>query len=256
MMRAFFNTGLATALFCIAATTAASTPALALDIKDKAELERFIHDYIVQHPEVLLEAQDALEKKQADAQRKKTKTVIASNSDALFHAAGDIILGNPKGDVTIVEFFDYNCPYCKHAIEDMDTILENDGDVRFVLKEFPILGPDSLDASHVSMAFRLIAPDKYRAFHEALLGGEGRATKESAFEIAAKFGVDEAALEKKMKDPAIDASIKQAYALANELGITGTPAYVVGDEAVSGALGAEVLSEKIDNVRKCDSTAC
>lgn len=231
-------------------------PASALDIKDKAELERFIHDYIVGHPEVLLEAQDALQAKQAADQRKTAKAAIARNGDALFHAPGDIALGNPEGDITVVEFFDYNCPYCKHAIDDMDTIIEEDSNVRFVLKEFPILGPDSLAASHVSMAFRMIAPDKYRKFHEELLGGEARATEERAFEVAAKFGVDKEAIEKKMKDPAIDASIKQTYALANDLGITGTPAYVIGDEAVSGALGSQVLSEKIDNVRKCNSTAC
>jgi len=255
-MRSPFKTAFAAALLGAILPAVAAPPALALDFKSKAELEQFIHDYIVAHPEVLLEAQDALEAQQAAVQRQKTRAVIAENKDALFHAPGDVVLGNPEGDVTIVEFFDYNCPYCKHAIEDMETILKEDSNVRFVLKEFPILGPDSLAASHVSMAFREIAPDKYRQFHEELLGGEPRATEERALEVAAALGVDKAALEKKMKDPAIDEAIKQAYSLANDLGITGTPAYVVGDEAVSGALGAELLSEKIANVRKCDSTAC
>lgn len=255
-MKSIFRKRFAAALLCALAVAILPHSASALDIKDKAELEQFIHDYIVGHPEVLLEAQDALQEKQAAEQRQKTKAVIARNKDALFHAPGDVALGNQDGDVTIVEFFDYNCPYCKHAIEDMDAIVKEDPNVRFVLKEFPILGPDSLAASHVSMAFRMIAPEKYRDFHEELLGGEGRATEERAFEVAAKFGIDKAALEAKMKDPAIDASIKQAYSLANELGITGTPAYVVGDEAVSGALGAQFLLKKIDNVRKCDSTVC
>lgn len=256
MMNSILKTAIAATVLSVPALALAPQSALALDIKDKAELEKFIHDYIVNNPEVLLEAQDALQAKQAAEQRKKTKAVIAGNKDALFHAPGDIVLGNPDGDVTIVEFFDYNCPYCKHAVEDMDTILKEDPNVRFVLKEFPILGPDSLAASHVSIAFRMIAPDKYRSFHEQLLGGQERATEERAFEIAAELGVDKAALEAKMKDPAIESSIKEAYFLANALGITGTPAYVVGDEAVSGALGAEILSEKIENVRKCDSTEC
>ncbi|MGN6551558.1 MAG: DsbA family protein [Pararhizobium sp.] len=138
----------------------------------------------------------------------------------------------------------------------MKASLEADSNVRFVLKEFPILGPDSLDASHVSLAFREVAPDKYRQFFNALLGGSEHADADRAFAVAKSLGVDRQTLEAKMKDPAIKAEISNAYALANDLGVTGTPAYVLGDEAVSGALGAQVLLQKIANVRKCGSTAC
>lgn len=239
-----------------AAVLSAPVGAHAFEIKDEAAFDKLVHDYIVDHPEVLLEAQDALQKKQEAAKREQVKAVIAENKDAIFHAPGDVVLGNPNGDVSVVEFFDYNCPYCKHAIDDMNAILEADKNVRFVLKEFPILGPDSIAATHVSLAFREIAPQKYRQFFDTLLGGSARADADRAFAVAKTLGVDRKTLEQKMKDPAIEAEISKAYSLANDLGLTGTPAYIVGDEAVSGALGAQVLLQKIGNVRKCDSTVC
>ncbi|HET7411118.1 MAG TPA: DsbA family protein [Pararhizobium sp.] len=230
--------------------------ALAFDANNKAELGKFIRDYIVSHPEILLEAQDALQAKQEAAQRQQVKAIIAKHSKELFHAPGDLVVGNPDGDVSIVEFFDYNCPYCRHAVQDTKTIIGNDKNVRYVFKEFPILGPDSVAASRVSMAVQIVAPDKFKAFHDTLLGASERATEASAFDVAKKLGIDTAKLKAAMDNPSIETQIKQSYALANALHITGTPAYVVGDEAVSGVVGAAALEEKIDNVRKCKSTAC
>jgi protein-disulfide isomerase len=229
---------------------------MAFDASEKAEIGKVVREYLLAHPELMLEVQDALEKKQADEQRARSKDAIAQNKADIFDAAHDLVLGNPKGDVTVVEFFDYNCGYCKHAVADMDTILADDGNVRFVLKEFPILGPDSVAAHRVSMAFRLIAPEKYGDFQKALLGGTVRATEARALEIAAKLGVSEKTIRARLDDPTIEASVKQSYDLANKLGITGTPSYVVGDETVFGALGSDVLKEKIDNVRRCASTVC
>ncbi|HET7412699.1 MAG TPA: DsbA family protein [Pararhizobium sp.] len=246
----------AAAAMMLAVSALAVQGAAAFDANNKAELEKFIHDYIVSHPEVLLEAQDALQAKQEAAQRKQAKTVIAGREEELFHSPGDLVVGNPEGDVSIVEFFDYNCPYCKNAIGDMNAIVGSDGNVRYVLKEFPILGPDSVAATRVSMAFEMVAPDEFRQFHETLLGSSGRATEASALAVAEKLGVDRAKVKAKMDDPSIDARIKQSYALANALHITGTPAYVVGDEAVSGVVGATALEQKIENVRKCNSTVC
>lgn len=251
-----FRKFIAAAVAGLAVTAFTVQGALAFDANNKAELEKFIHDYIVSHPEILLEAQDALQAKQEAAQRAQTKAVIARNAKLLFHAPGDLVVGNPKGDVTLVEFFDYNCPYCRHAIDDTKAIIGSDKNVRYVFKEFPILGADSVAASRVSMAFQMIAPDKFRKFHELLLGGSGRATEDSALAVAQKLGIDPARLKAKMDDPSIDARIKQSYALADALHINGTPAYVIGDEAVSGVVGAAVLEKKIDNVRKCNSAAC
>jgi protein-disulfide isomerase len=223
---------------------------------DKAAIEAIVHDYLVKNPEVMLEVQDALEKKQSEAQRVAQQNVVEGSAKQIFDAPYDGIVGNPDGKVTIVEFFDYNCHFCKGAMADMQALVKENKDLRFVLKEFPILGEDSAKASVVSMAFRKLMPEKYGDFHQELLGGKGRADEEKAIKIALSLGADEAALRKGMKDPAIQQDIQSTYDLANKLSISGTPSYVVGDEVVAGALGKKVLDEKLANMRACDHTAC
>ncbi|CAN7429926.1 DsbA family protein [Pararhizobium sp. LjRoot235] len=247
---------IAATLILLLATAALPQGAHALDDKQKQEIGAFIKEYLVANPEILLEAQQALKKKQADEQLQQAEATINDNEKAIFQSKYDVTLGNPNGDVTIVEFYDYNCGYCKRALSDMDAILEKDKNVRFVLKELPILGPDSMAAHKVSAAFRDIAPEKYGDFHRALLGGEERATEETAIAVAGKLGVAEADLRKKMDANTQDEGVKEAYTLANSLGITGTPSYVVGREAVFGAVGAEELETKVANVRACGKTAC
>ena len=235
---------------------AAISPAYALDAKQKQEIGDFIKEYLVANPEILLEAQKALKQKQTDEQSAQAQAAITDNEKAIFQSPYDVTLGNPKGDVTIVEFYDYNCGYCKRALSDMETILEKDKNVRFVLKELPILGPDSMAAHKVSTAFRAIAPEKYGDFHRALLGGEDRANEETAMAVATGLGVPEADLRKKMAENTQDDAVKEVYTLANDLGITGTPSYVIGKEAVYGAVGAEEIEAKVNNVRACGKTAC
>ena len=213
---------------------------------DRAEVEGIIRDYLLKNPEVLLEVQDALVAKQKEEQRIAALGVIKDNKDQIFNSTFDGIVGNPNGKVTIVEFYDYNCGFCKRAIEDMQALTKEDPDLRFVLKEFPILGPDSQKASVVSMAFHKMMPEKYGEFHTALLGGEGRATEDRAIKIALSLGADEAKLREHMKDPDIPDAISKTYDLANKLTITGTPSYVVGNEVIFGALGQQVLAEKIE----------
>ncbi|TIL60383.1 MAG: DsbA family protein [Mesorhizobium sp.] len=213
---------------------------------DRAEVEGIVRDYLLKNPEVLLEAQEALEAKQKEAQRVANLDVIKDAKDQIFNSAFDGVVGNPNGKVTIVEFYDYNCGYCKRAMEDMQTLTTADPDLRFVLKEFPILGPDSQKASVVSMAFHLMMPEKYGEFHNALLGAQGRATEAAAIKVALSLGADEATLREKMKDPSIAEALSKTYDLANKLAITGTPSYVVGNEVVFGALGQGVLAEKIE----------
>ncbi len=250
------NKLLTAAVLGVAVVLAALQPAAAFDPGNKADLEKFIHDYLVGHPEVLLEAQDALQAKQQKAQRSHDRAVIERNRKEIFDGKGDLVLGNPKGDVTVVELFDYNCPYCKHAVSDMNALIDGDPGIRFVLKEFPILGQDSVAASRVSIAFQMIAPDKFKQFHNDLMSSRTRASGDVAFKIAATYGVDKEALKQKLDDPAIDARIKQTYALADKLNLTGTPSYIVGDEAMAGAVGAQTLEQKVSNMRKCNSTAC
>ncbi|MET0940832.1 MAG: DsbA family protein [Mesorhizobium sp.] len=228
---------------------AASLPAAkALDQKG---VELIVRDYLLANPEILMEVQVALEAKQKEEQRIANLGVIKNAKDEIFNSSFDGVVGNPNGPVTIVEFYDYNCGYCKRAIEDMRALTSEDPDLRFVLKEFPILGPDSQKAHMVSMAFRKLMPEKFSEFHNGLLGGPGRATEASALKLALSLGANEADLRDAMKDPAIPAAFEKTFELANKLSVTGTPSYVVGNEVVFGALGQEVLAEKIEAARAC-----
>jgi protein-disulfide isomerase len=223
---------------------------------DKAAIEAIVHDYLVNNPEVMLEVQDALEKKQSEAQRVAQRKVIDDTSREIFDASYDGVIGNPDGKVSIVEFFDYNCHFCKQALPDMQALVKENKDLRFVLKEMPIFGEDSQQASVVSMAFNKLMPAKFAEFHQELLGDKGRADQAKAIRIAVSLGADEAALRKEMADPAIQKDIESTYQLANQLSITGTPSYVVGDEVVVGALGRQLLDQKLANVRACNHTTC
>jgi protein-disulfide isomerase len=255
-MPSFSKTLLTASGVAIIASLTFFQPALALDDQQKKEFGDFIKEYLVAHPEIMLDVQAALDKKQEEARLVQSNKAVAKNKDAIFNATDDIAIGNPKGDVTVVEFFDYNCGYCRHALSDMNALLNKDKDVRFVLKEFPILGPESVAASRVSDAFRKLAPEKYADFHKALLGSDGRATEDTALDVAKSLGVSEDAIRKQMAKSPDDGSVKATYQLATDLGLTGTPSYVIGNEAVSGAIGLDALVEKIDNVRACGKTTC
>jgi protein-disulfide isomerase len=251
-----FSRTLAAILLSGVASFSFAGTACALDEQQKKEFGTFIREYLIQNPEIMLEVQDALEKKQQEQRTNQASSGIVSNKQAIFATPSDISMGNPTGDVTIVEFFDYNCGYCKRALTDMEEILSEDKNVRFILKEFPILGPDSMAAHRVANAVRLIAPEKYAQFHRALLGGEGRATEETAIEVAETLGISEAAIRKSMTESPNDPLVRATYELANNLGVTGTPFYVVGEEAVFGAVGHQELASKIANLRRCGKASC
>jgi protein-disulfide isomerase len=216
---------------------------------DRVEIEGIVRNYLINNPEVMIEVQTALNAKQEAAQKEASTQVISENKDKIFQSPSDAVFGNPNGDVTIVEFFDYNCGYCKKALPDMDALLQSDPNLRFVMKEFPILGADSTRAHIVAKAFKALMPEKYLEFHRDLLGGEGRATEASAMAIAVKLGANEAEVREKMKSPEISQVFHDNYELANSLSITGTPSYVVGNEVVPGALGADALAERISHIR-------
>jgi protein-disulfide isomerase len=228
-----------------------------LEAMDRGQVEKIVREYLIANPEVLVEAQTALEDKQKEQQRVAQLAVIENSKADIFNAKYDGVVGNPDGKITVVEFYDYNCGFCKRALPDMQAMTQNDPDLRFVLKEFPILGVDSQKAHVVSMAFHRLAPEKYGEFHTRLLGGQGHANEAIAIKIALDLGADETRLREEMKNPAITEAFSQTYDLANKLAITGTPSYVVGKEVVFGALGREVLSEKVAAVREaCSQAAC
>ena len=231
-------------------------PATALDEAQKEELGEFIREYLISNPEIMFEVQAAYEAKQEQIQKQQAQQIIADSGDAIFNSPHNIVLGNPEGNVTIVEFFDYNCGFCKRAMKDMEEILANDPNVRFILKEFPILGDDSIAAHRVSVALKNIAPEVYQDFHFELLGGHQRATEDRAIAVAVELGVDEAALREAMQDDSITAAFRESYSIADAIGISGTPSYIVGDEAVFGAVGTPTLMNKIANLRDCQSATC
>jgi protein-disulfide isomerase len=158
------------------------------------------------------------------------------------------VLGNPQGKVTMVEFFDYNCGYCKRALPDMIDLLKTDPDLKFVLKEFPVLGEGSVDAAHVAVAARMqdSTGKKYIEFHQKLLGGRGPADKARALAVAKEVGFDMPRIEKDMNSDEVKKTIDEDMKLADALGVSGTPTYIVGDEVVVGAVGLDELKQKLN----------
>ncbi len=232
---------------------AADTPQLRMAAAggslDRAAIEEIVRDYLLTNPELMVEVQQVLAQREETAKKAAQLETIRGASDLIFNSAFDGVIGNPDAPITVVEFFDYNCGYCKRAIGDMEKLVADNVDVRFVMKEFPILGPDSQRAANVSMAVLKLAPARYEEFHAALLGGSGRATEAAAIKIAVSLGIEEAALREAMKDPSIRDAIGKTYELANDLAITGTPSYVIGQDVVFGAIGHQILQQKIAEAR-------
>jgi protein-disulfide isomerase len=238
----------------LAATFALATPVFAQDFSpaQRGNIEKIIKEYLVEHPEVLQEAMAALEKKQAVAEAEKAKGAIKNHSEAIFNSPMQVNLGNPQGDVTFVEFFDYNCGYCKRAMSDMMTLMSKDPKLKVVLKEFPVLGPGSTEAAQVAVAVRMQdkTGKKYLEFHQKLLGNRGQADKAKAMAAAKEVGLDMARLEKDLKSDEIAASLQESMKLAEALGLNGTPSYVIGNDIVIGAVGLDALGQKIQAARQ------
>ncbi|MET0259366.1 MAG: DsbA family protein [Methylobacterium sp.] len=234
----------------------AAPPALAFDETQTRDIEGIVRNYLVTHPEVLLEAMNALEAKRVTEERSTQKQTIEAAKAELTSSPAGTIVGNAAGDVTVTEFFDYNCGYCKRAASDMEALLGSDPKLRVVLKEIPVLGPASEAASRVSLAFRSVAPDRYGAFQKALLASRGQVDQARALAVADDFGVAASVLTPLLDGPAVRAALDESGRLAGALGINGTPSYVIGDEVVAGAVGADTLASKIGNVRTCGSATC
>ena len=221
----------------------------------KKDLEQTIRNYLVQNPEVLVEMQTVFERRQADARQEARQTAITENATDLFRPGDGLIAGNPDGDVTVVEFFDYNCGYCRRAFKDLAKLIETDKNVRVVLKEFPIFGEPSEAAARAAIAAQ--KQGKYFEMHRALLETPGRASKEKALEIAEKLGLDTDQLQKDMEAAEVDQVIKQTAALAEKMGLEGTPFYLVGDKAIPGAPENlyDLFVENVAEIRKNGCTA-
>ena len=198
-----------------------------------------------------------LQKRQTAAETAKHEASIAQNAEAIFNSPRGVTLGNKDGDVTFVEFFDYNCGYCKRAMADMLDLMKNDGKLKVVLKEFPVLSEGSVEAAKVAVAVRMQDPTgkKYLDFHQKLLGGRGVADKARAMAAAKDAGLDTARIEKDLASPEVKATIAENMKLAEDMGLNGTPSYVIGKQIVVGAVGLDQLKEKI-GVARCGKASC
>lgn len=215
---------------------------------DTKATETIVANYLNAHPEVVSQAISRLRERERAAQLESERAAIKAKAAAIFDDPTDPVLGNPKGDVTVVEFFDYRCPYCKASQPNITAALRKDGNIRLVLKEFPILGSDSVLAARAALASR--KQSKYEVFHTSLLESQHSLDPQTIFSLAEAAGLDVKRLAEDMKDPAIDALIKKNYALAEALRIHGTPTFIIGDQLVPGAVGTAVLERLIERAHR------
>jgi protein-disulfide isomerase len=214
----------------------------------RAGIEGVVHDYLMAHPEVIIEAVQAYQEAQDNAKEKAAKEEVAKRANELLHDPATQVMGNPKSDCAIVEFFDNQCPYCQANEPELQKLLKQDGRVKLVLKEFPILGPISLTAAKAALAS--VSQGKYDAFHEALLSHKGHYDKEAVVDdIARSVGLDIDKLHKDMASPAIEDEIERNLGLGRALDITGTPGFVIGDQIVGG-------ESSVDDLKKYVADAC
>ncbi|MBV8765327.1 MAG: DsbA family protein [Hyphomicrobiales bacterium] len=221
------------------------------------EVGAIVKDYFIKHPEAVGQILAELMKHRSStpsAASLGTKTgadlaAIRGNAAELFASPHQVTLGNPQGDVTLVEFFDYNCGFCRHALADTLALLHGDPQLKVVLKEFPILGPGSTQAARVAIAARMQDSARYLAFHQELLGSAGPVTEEKALDAAKDQGFDMARLERDMTSDEVAATIAENMRLASALGVSGTPSYVIGSGVIMGAVGADALKARIKSER-------
>jgi len=222
-------------------------PALAAGEMSQNQLDQRIHDYILAHPEVLMEALQRLEQRQREAEAAQAKAALKARADDLFRDRQSPVGGNTEGNVTLVEFFDYNCPYCRQMAPVMEQAVADDPELRIVYKEFPILGPDSVFAAKAALAAD--RQGKYPAFHKALYGARTRVTEAVVLKIAAETGLDVERMKADMQLPEIQAAIARNMELAQALGITGTPGFVAGGQIYPGETDLATLKKLIEQAR-------
>lgn len=235
----------------MAAVTAVPPPAAAqpaaFSDAQRQEIGTILRDYLLANPEVLRDALMELERRESEAEAEAQSRSVADNAQALHEAPEGFVIGNPQGDVTLVEFFDYNCTYCRRALVDLNQLIDNDPNLRVVLKEFPLLSEESLEAARVSIAAGL--QDRYFDVHRALLETPGQVDGARALTVAEGLGLDVERLRADAGSDAVTATLSDSIQLAQTLGLNGTPSYVVGGEVVVGAVGYNELRRRIAETR-------
>ncbi len=223
----------------------------------RTQFETVIKDYLMKNPEIVREAMLELDRKEKDAENQARLKITADKNSPLYTSANNVIVGNPKGDVTLVEFFDYNCGYCKKAVPDMQKLLDNDKNVRIILRDMPILSAGSLEASRVALAARMqMAPEKFWDFHTKLMLTRGAIAEAQALAVAKEAGADMDRLSKDVKLAKITTILEENSKMSDSLNITGTPTYVLGSDIMIGAADYADLKLRVDSIRKCGKSAC
>ncbi|HET6222899.1 MAG TPA: DsbA family protein [Dongiaceae bacterium] len=217
-------------------------------LTEQGKIEQIIHDYLLAHPEVIIEAVSKYQAQQEQAAAAAQARALVDRREELIHAPDAPVLGNPSGDVTIVEFFDYQCPYCKSTARSVLETVSADGNVRLVFKEFPILGPVSDYAAKAALAAQ--RQGKYPELHMALMAFKGKLTEEDVMRLATDLGLDAIRLAEDMEAPEIAASLARNHELAGALGVRGTPAFVIGDQLVPGAITVDEMRQRIAAARQ------
>lgn len=221
------------------------------------EIQGIIKSYLLAHPEVLRDAITELDSREKRAEEQARKKALADLSGPLYESPDGFVIGNPQGKITLVEFFDYNCGYCKRALRDLDRLMKDNKDLRVILRDFPILSPSSVDAAIIAGAAHVQFPgDKFWDYHRKLLGERGLVGKDQALAVARDMGADMDKLSKDAGAPKIRAAIQESDTMAKSLALNGTPSYIVGDDVQIGAVGYDDLNKAIGNVRKCGKAMC
>lgn len=237
-----------------------SIPLFAQEVKQSirppSEIEKVVRDYLLKNPEIIVEALQILEQRREAEQIEHQKLLIEENKDVLLSSSNHTVLGNPNGDVTLIEFFDYNCGFCRESLQHLERLVEEDSNLKIILKEFPVLGQASQDAARVAIAASKVDAKKYLELHVKLLTARGQANERVALLLAESVGYDINVIRDVMSKPEVDEAINEVYGLANALGLTGTPTFIIGNEVLPGAVGHDVLREKLDSMRECGETVC
>jgi protein-disulfide isomerase len=225
-------------------------PAGAVEVapEQRRAIESVIHDYLLQHPDVLIDALRAAEEKLKSDAGEKAKQALAARRKEIFDDPETPVGGNPKGDVTLVEFFDYRCPYCKQVQPKLQELLAGDREVRVAYREFPILGSVSVVAARAALAAQ--RQGKYEAFHTAMMAAPGQITDDTVYQVAGSVGLNVDRLKQDMASLQIEAALKANQALAAALDIRGRPGFVIGDQIVHGAIELSSLKELVAGARR------
>jgi len=223
----------------------------------KAEIESILKTLLLEKPEILRDAAAELDARDKLAEAKAREKVVGDPSGPLYNGTNQAVIGNPAGKITLIEFFDYNCGYCKRALNDLAKLMKDNGDLRVVLRDLPILSASSIEAAVVASAVsNQFKGAKFWEFHQKLLGARGQVGKAEALAAAKELGADMDRLAKDAAAASTMEGIENSEKVAKSLQITGTPSYVVGEDVVIGAVGFDDLQAKIANTRKCGKAVC